>query len=226
MCPVPSRRGHTCCAPTRHQQSCGFDAFMDFGAGCPRAICNSSDQCGSIWYHRLMPFSGTRQPLRAHIGIARDGLGAAQHPAWRQGEGPRHAPVAAGAEDPFSQKGEAEDLRAFQTPTVKRHQKGLGLHQIRHLSQEPAPSDHGLAQPRYVQVLQIAQPAMQDPEPGAGGLVSEAPFLEQQDPLPIFSRLQCNHQPMDAATEDDQVVAACYGQNGTPADLVSPIVPH
>jgi hypothetical protein len=64
----------------------------------------------------------------------------------------------------------------------------------------------GLLHQAQLAVLQVAQPAVDQPAGGGGGTAAEVALLDEQDGKAAGRRIRGNSQAVDAAADDQEVV--------------------
>src|SRR5690606_35771529 len=119
-------------------------------------------------------------PGRAHPGEPLERLRPGEHAPARKLAPCRGPPVAPRREGVVERERGPEDGRTPEPPAVQGHQAGERPDPVREGPEEPGALRHRLPEPGEVQALQIAEPAVDDPEVVGAGFASDLATLQEE----------------------------------------------
>ena len=126
----------------------------------------------------------------------------------------RHPAVPVGGETIEEGERRSECLGAAQPMPKRRHEHRKRMHQVRRDPQQRRPLSGGFADAREVEVLEIADAAVNDLERVRRGLAPEIPAVEQGHRESALGRVPGGGRTADAAAHDDEVELARRAPGG------------
>ena len=201
----------------RGQRRDGFDVIRERGAVARRRERKRKREPIGFRRDVIVEHGRAGQALTAQAGKALHRGSAAHDASGREPQRWLHAAVAIGSGKPVDEKAAPHDQLPAEKRSVERDSKRQRPHAVRRNARQRPPLPDRLAGARKIELLQIAQAAVDGAQMVERGAAAEIVALDQRHRETALRRIVGDRQPADPAADDEHV--ECGG--GEPIEITN-----